>query len=317
MNAHARQEDGALVQVPIDKIRGDDAQTRRDFDIEKLEELAASVKAVGILEPMELRPDPEAPSHFIIVFGERRWRAAKLAGLTSVPAIVNSGARQVRRRQLYENVLRVDLNVVELAANVTAVMAEEKLETKGLAEQLRWPLRRVQRLVEIHAAPDAVKRAIVRGIDVEAGRRTLSLRHALDVLRAYRHYAREDESESKEAAARLDRLVAKVLEEDWSAKKLQEYVGALGRSPKRDPLDRDAKYARLEGPSAETASNVAAAAAVTPLAGSSAESKPLPLFEAKADRFTVFVKRAREARDAAARAALADALRAVALEFAS
>jgi ParB family transcriptional regulator, chromosome partitioning protein len=124
MNAHARQGDGALVQVPIDKIRPDDAQTRRDFDVEKLEELAASVKAVGILEPMELRPDPQAPSHFIIVFGERRWRAAKLAGLATVPAIVNGGGRQVRLRQLYENVVRVDLNVVELAGNVAAVAAQ-------------------------------------------------------------------------------------------------------------------------------------------------------------------------------------------------
>jgi ParB family transcriptional regulator, chromosome partitioning protein len=62
---------------------------------------------VGILEPLELRPDPVASGHFTIVFGERRWRAAKLAGLATVPAIVNGEARQVRRRQLYENVVRV------------------------------------------------------------------------------------------------------------------------------------------------------------------------------------------------------------------
>src|SRR6266540_4735632 len=104
MNVHARQDGAVLLQVPIDKIRRDDDQTRKDFDREKLEELAASVKEVGILEPLELRPDPQAPSHFIIVFGERRWRAAKLVGLATVPAIVNGEARQVRRRQLYENV---------------------------------------------------------------------------------------------------------------------------------------------------------------------------------------------------------------------
>ncbi len=315
MNAHARQEGSALVQVPIDKIRRDDAQARRDFDTVKLEELAASVKAVGILEPLELRPDPEAPSHFIVVFGERRWRAAKLAGLTSVPAILNGGTRQVRRRQLYENVVRVDLNVVELAANVAAVMAEDKLDTKTLAEQLRWPLRKVQRLVEIHEAPDAVKHAIVRGIDVDGDRRALSLSHALDIVRAYRHYAREDETGSKEkAAARLDRLIAKVLEEQWPVGKLQEYVGALGRSPKRDPLDRAVKNV---GPKAAPGTAAGIAAGVAAPAADSPAARLLPLFEAKTDRFTVFVKRARESEDAVARAALAEALRAVAREFTS
>lgn len=312
---HATNNVGAaVVQVPVDHIRPDEGQARKSFDEAQIQELVASVQEVGVLEPIELRVDDAQRGHYVIVYGERRWRAARLAGLATVPAFVDRDTGGVRRRQLYENVMRVDLNVVELAANVSAVMAEEKLETKALAEQLRWPLRRVQRLVEIHAAPNAVKVAIVRGIDVEGARRTLSLRHALDVVRAYRHYAREDESESKEkAAARLDRLVAKVLEEEWSAQKLQEYVGALGRSPRRDPLDRVAKHA----PSvAEITSNIAAVA-VTPVVGSSAESKPRPLFEAKEDRFTVFVKRARETQDAAARAALADALRAVAREFAS
>jgi hypothetical protein len=132
-------------------------------------------------------------------------------------------------------------------------------------------------------------------------------------VRAYRHYAREDETGSKEkAAARLDRLIAKVLEEQWPAGKLQEYVGALGRSPKRDPLDRAAKNV---DPKAETTAGIAADCA-TPAADNPA-AKLLPLFETKTDRFTVFVKRARESEDAGARAALAEALRAVAREFSS
>jgi ParB/RepB/Spo0J family partition protein len=315
MNAHARQQ-GTLVQVPIDRIHRDDTQSRRDFDPGKLEELAASVKAVGILEPLELRPDPEAPGHFTIVFGERRWRAAKLAGLTSVPAILNSEARQVRRRQLYENVVRVDLNPVELAANVAAVMAEDKLDTETLADSLRWPLRKVQRLVEIHEAPEAVKHAIVRGIEVEGDRRTLSVSHALDVVRAFRHYARADETTTKnEATSRLDRLIATVLKEDWSAGKLQEYVGALGRSPKRDPLDRVPKKVDPMDTPADSTARTAAGGEES--AADSPAARPLPLFEAKADRFTVFVKRARESEDAGARAALAEALRAVAREFTS
>ena len=178
-------------------------------------------------------------------------------------------------------------------------MSEDRLDTKAFAEQLRWPMRKVQRLVEIYEAPEAVKRAIVKGMDFEGGKRVLSQRHALDVVRAHRHYARDDETRSKEkAAARLDRLVRKILEEDWSALKLQEYVGALGRSPKRDPLDRGPKHASPKDASAEATPSVTVAS--LPEVGSRVATE-LPLFEARTDRFTVFVKRARESSDATAR----------------
>jgi ParB family chromosome partitioning protein len=310
-----------VLEVPVDRIRPDEGQARKTFDGPELDELIASVRQVGVLEPIELRPDGEEGGRYVIVYGERRWRAAQAAGLATVPALVNGETRQLRRRQLYENVVRVDLNVVELASNVAAVMAEERIDTKRLADQLRWPLRRIQRFVEIHEAPDAVKRAIVKGIDAEGVRRSLTLSHALDVVRAYRHYAREDGSESKgKALVRLDRLIATVLEEDWSARKLQEYVGALGRSPKRDPLDRVAKNAAAKPASAnepESAAPVAAAPAAGRSDGLRSAPKCPTLFEAKTDRFTIFVKRARESQDAAARTALGDALLALVKEFAS
>ncbi len=91
MNAHARQEDGALVQVPIDKIRRDDAQARRDFDTVKLEELAASVKAVGILEPLELRPDPEH-RFFALPISVRERQPAGRCDAGPAPAGRESGA---------------------------------------------------------------------------------------------------------------------------------------------------------------------------------------------------------------------------------
>src|SRR5690242_15123874 len=129
-----------VTEIPVDRIRRDDEQSRCTFDPQTLDELAASVRAVGILEPLELRPDPEGPGRYVIVYGERRWRAAQLAGLSTVPAIVNDGSGNLRRRQLYENALRDDLNLVELSANVASVMKEEALDTKTLADQLRWPL---------------------------------------------------------------------------------------------------------------------------------------------------------------------------------
>jgi ParB/RepB/Spo0J family partition protein len=309
----------AVVNVPLDRIRPDEGQARKEFDDAQIEELAASVQQVGVLEPIELRGDETRPGHYVIVYGERRWRAARLAGLATIPAFVDRDAGGVRRRQLYENVMRVDLNVVELAANVAAVMVEDALDTSALAEQLRWPLRKVQRLVEIHDAPDPVKRAIVSGIEVQGGRRVLSLSHALDVVRAYRHYAREDDTDSKgRASARLDRLVARVLGEDWSARKLQEYVGVLGRSPKRDPLDRAAKAVATRTASVEDTVPASAPSPRPTIDSGSRRYTPTKprLFEAKRDRFTVFVTRAKESEDATARAELRDTLLAMARELA-
>ena len=224
---HAENE---VIQVPVDHVHPDEAQARKNFDPAQIEELAASVRQVGILEPIEVRTDSARRGYYVIVYGERRWRAARAAGLNTIPAFVDREMGGVRRRQLYENVMRVDLNVVELAANVAAVMIEEGLDTTAIAEQLRWPVRKVQRLVEIHEAPEELKRAIVTGIELDDGRRALSLSHALDVLRAYRHYARQDDTASKETAlARLNRLTRTVIAEEWSGRKLQDYVGALGR----------------------------------------------------------------------------------------
>ena len=219
-----------IVEVPVDLVYRDEAQAREDFDRSKLEELAASIRQEGIIEPLELRPHPDQEGHYVIIWGERRWRAAQLAELATVPAVINREPKHVRRRQLYENVMREDLNGVELARIVVQTMEEDGLDNKGMADQLHWPLRKVQRLVEIHEAPALVKSAMVKGVDVEGGCRVLSNEHALDVIRAYRHLARDDKSEGKvKALVKIEKLVAKVLSEDWSSRKLRTYASNLGR----------------------------------------------------------------------------------------
>src|SRR6266542_1472980 len=114
-----------IVEVPIELVHRDESQAREDFDKGKLEELAASIRQEGIIEPLELRPHPDHEGHYVIVWGERRWRAAQLAELATVPAIINLESKHVRRRQLYENVMREDLNGVELARIVVQTMEED------------------------------------------------------------------------------------------------------------------------------------------------------------------------------------------------
>ena len=291
-----------IVEVPIELVHRDESQAREEFDKGRLEELAASIRQEGIIEPLELRPDANQDGHFAIIWGERRWRAAQLAGLATVPAVINREPKHVRRRQLYENVMREDLNSVELARVVAQTMEEDGLDSKGMAEQLRWPLRKVQRLIEIHEAPLVVKTAMVKGAHVDGERRVLSSRHALDVIRAYRHYARNDKTDEKERAlAKLEKLITRVLAEEWSAKKLQGYVSTLGRRDADTPPPPD--VAAGDVPTGETV-------------GGEHLGTPPPVFELSDETFVIDLARARsDALGAVERAELLAHLRRLLEEF--
>jgi ParB family chromosome partitioning protein len=110
--------------IDVTRIHPDPAQPRRTFDPERLEELAASIRLEGILQPIAVRFDAEN-DRYVIIHGERRWRAARLAGLTSLPAIVRDVPVERRLvQQLMENVLRDDLNAVDRAAALRALRSQ-------------------------------------------------------------------------------------------------------------------------------------------------------------------------------------------------
>ena len=111
----ARAASGAL-DVPIELIRRNPDQPRRTFGQAELDELAASVREKGVIQPILVRPLEEAPGEYQIVAGERRWRAAQLAGLHTVPVLVRElNDLEVMEIALIENVQRADLNAVEEA----------------------------------------------------------------------------------------------------------------------------------------------------------------------------------------------------------
>jgi ParB family chromosome partitioning protein len=113
-NAANQPLDGALL-VPIGRIRVSATQPRRWFAQRALETLATSIRERGIIQPLRVRPDPAAPGRYILVVGERRLRAAALAGLTAVPVVVRAlSSDQALLDGLAENVSRVDLANDEL-----------------------------------------------------------------------------------------------------------------------------------------------------------------------------------------------------------
>jgi ParB family chromosome partitioning protein len=106
---------GRPLLLPISQIEEDSGQPRRTFDQDELAQLADSIRRVGILQPIVVRPG-EISGRYLIIMGARRYRAARLAGLDAVPAIVQEGSASDRYAQVIENIQRDDLAAAEIAA---------------------------------------------------------------------------------------------------------------------------------------------------------------------------------------------------------
>lgn len=127
--------DGGAVQwLPVDQIRANPYQPRRVFDEESLAELAASIEAVGLLQPVLVRP---VANGYQLVAGERRWRASRAAGLTTIPALIRDTEEVAALAQaVVENVQRTDLNPIEEAAAYQQLIAEFELTQDDVAARV-------------------------------------------------------------------------------------------------------------------------------------------------------------------------------------
>jgi len=125
-DALSRKSDGRSVQkIALNRIKPDPNQPRKVFDQAALDELAKSIEARGVLQPITLRT-LDAGKTYVIRFGERRWRAAGLAGLADIPAIVTEEGADENERidQVIENDQRADLTAIEMAEAVNGMVAE-------------------------------------------------------------------------------------------------------------------------------------------------------------------------------------------------
>ena len=167
----ARPEEG-LERLPIEFLRPSPFQPRRRFDEAGLEDLAASIAAKGILQPLVVRPDGK--DGFEIIAGERRWRAAQRAGLDEVPAIVRRfGDREALEIALVENLQRADLNAVEEARAFERLMGEFGHTQDVLAEAVGKSRSHVANTLRLLRLPEDVR------LMVEDGRLTAGHGRAL------------------------------------------------------------------------------------------------------------------------------------------
>jgi ParB family chromosome partitioning protein len=129
---------GPLRQVPVTSISPNQFQPRKAFNDESLQSLASSVRELGVLQPIIVRPLEGSPGRFELIAGERRWRAASIAGLDTVPVLVQDAVndRLSLEQAVVENLHRVDLHVLEEAAAYQQLIDEFDLTHEQVAQRV-------------------------------------------------------------------------------------------------------------------------------------------------------------------------------------
>lgn len=153
-------------EIAVTNIERDPNQPRVNFDQEKLSELSESIKTYGVLSPILVRPGKE-PGKYMLIAGERRFRASQMAGLTSIPALIDkakddSGDRTLAM-QLVENMQRSDLSPLERAHAIGALKETYNLSIREVADKLGVSKAMVQRSLEILELPDDLLNALREG----------------------------------------------------------------------------------------------------------------------------------------------------------
>jgi len=224
--SHASQPigDGSwFAELPVSQITPNHEQPRTAFDEDALDELAQSVKDVGLLQPIVVRQT--GPDAYELVMGERRWRAHQLAGLATIPSIVRATDNaDMLRDALLENLHRVQLNPLEEAAAYQQMMDDFGLTQDELSDKVRKSRPHISNTIRLLRLPSAVQRRVAAGV--------LSAGHARAILAL-------DSPDAQE------KLAARIVAEGLSVRATEEAVALDGSRaervrPKRDALpDQD------------------------------------------------------------------------------
>jgi len=165
--AESSSVDGKLCQLPVELIQRGKYQPRRDMNPEALEELAASIRVQGVMQPIVVRHI--SPERYEIIAGERRWRATQLAGLDTIPAVVREVADDAAiAMALIENIQREDLNPMEEAIALARLQAEFELTHQQIADAVGKSRATITNLLRLMSLRDEVQRMLEHG-DIEMG----------------------------------------------------------------------------------------------------------------------------------------------------
>jgi ParB family chromosome partitioning protein len=172
--AEAHQGDGGVSFVPVSLIDPNPRQPRHQLDPESLEELAASIQEHGILQPLIVMQDTARPERYILIAGERRLRASRIAGLELVPVLVRQATdQQMLELALIENVQRADLLPLETAEAYRQLHEDFKLSHDTIAARVGKSRPAVTNAIRLLNLPESVRKALAEGSITEGHARAL------------------------------------------------------------------------------------------------------------------------------------------------
>jgi ParB family transcriptional regulator, chromosome partitioning protein len=175
----------SISEVALDLIFANPNQPRTHFDEDALTELAASIRELGVISPITLRKNDNGS--YLIIAGERRYRASKLVGLRSIPAYVKTAAdEQVMEMALIENIQREDLNAIEIALTFYRLMEEYKLTQERLSERVGKKRATIANYLRLLRLPAEIQMGIKdKKIDMGHARAILGLNDPAAQLKLY------------------------------------------------------------------------------------------------------------------------------------
>ena len=210
-NSDTENAEKLVFFLQINKIRPNADQPRKKFNREKLEELAASIKEHGILQPLVVRPENNG---YTIIAGERRWRAATMAGLKEVPVIVKDlPAKDVMELALIENVQREDLNAIEEAEAYGALMEHFNLTQGEIGIRIGKSRDAITNTMRLLNLPDKVRQEVLDD--------HISSGHARALL-------------SLEDQKQMESLCEEIIDKKLSVRETEKKVKLLKNPPKED-----------------------------------------------------------------------------------
>ena len=224
VKASAEEVQDAVRMLPIRLIDPNRDQPRRSFDEDALRELAASIEAVGVIQPIIVA---EVGERYSIIAGERRYRASRMAGLEEIPAIVRNWDEQRRlEAALIENLQRDDLNPIEEALGVKRLMEESSLTQEKVAERLGKSRPAVANLLRLLTLEESVQQLLIEG--------KLSAGHARALVTV-----------DKKRQVQLANLT---VQQGWSVRQLERICAQPVKQEEPKPVKvRDQQFSRLEG----------------------------------------------------------------------
>jgi ParB family chromosome partitioning protein len=224
--------EGNVQILPIEYVKANPSQPRRDFDQEALLELAQSIERDGIIQPLLARKT--GPNEYQIIAGERRWRAAAIAGLKQVPVIVKTADdQQVLELAIIENIQREDLNPIELAMAFQRMANELSLSHEQIGQKTGKQRTTITNSVRLLQLPADLQQLIASN--------KLSAGHARALLKFESEQIQRD-------------LAKKCVAEGWSVRQIEEFTrpGTVGSGKKAKgqneakPVDANVKAAISE-----------------------------------------------------------------------